>query len=238
MIGNLIGAGASLIGGLINRDSARRSANQTRDMALQQMQLQKDFAKSGIRWRVEDARKAGIHPLYALGANTTSYTPQSVSFGADTSLGNAFAQAGQDIGRAINSTRTGAERTDAFTKSVQAIQLTNAGLDTEAKRLQIELLKSQIQRSSGAQSSPPGPGDFVTPEDKIEENKPMNLGKRWYSNPAWSPSSAITDNYGEPGEWAYFGPKLIADLAYNIDHRGRQFGRYIWKDRYSGGSGW
>ena len=39
----------------------------------------KQFAKRGIQWRVHDAKKAGLHPLAALGAQTTSFSPSFVS---------------------------------------------------------------------------------------------------------------------------------------------------------------
>lgn len=39
--------------------------------------------QKGIQWRVEDAKKAGIHPLYALGANISSPTVTTGSTGSD-----------------------------------------------------------------------------------------------------------------------------------------------------------
>lgn len=59
---------------------------------------QERFAKQGIRWRVADAKKAGIHPLYALGANTHSASPVSV--------GSSLGAAGQNIDRALDAGRT------------------------------------------------------------------------------------------------------------------------------------
>lgn len=44
---------------------------------------QRRFAQAGIRWRANDAQKAGLHPLAALGATGASYSP-SYSFQADT----------------------------------------------------------------------------------------------------------------------------------------------------------
>lgn len=40
--------------------------------------LQREFAQMGIRWRVEDAKAAGLHPLYALGAQPIPVTPTQV----------------------------------------------------------------------------------------------------------------------------------------------------------------
>lgn len=96
-------------------------------------ELQKQFAKHGIRWRVEDAQKAGIHPLYALGAQTHSFAP--VHAGGD--IGSSLSTMGQDISGAVDATRTDPEKIDAYTQSLRALQLEKGGLENE-------LLKSQI----------------------------------------------------------------------------------------------
>lgn len=44
-----------------------------------QLQNQKEFAQNSIQWRVADARKAGLHPLAALGTIGTTYTPMDTS---------------------------------------------------------------------------------------------------------------------------------------------------------------
>ena len=48
------------IGAILGHDSERKNRN-----------LQEDFAKKGIGWRVADAKQAGLHPLAALGASTS-----------------------------------------------------------------------------------------------------------------------------------------------------------------------
>lgn len=241
MWGSLISAGASLAGGLLNRSAAQDAQQQTRENLDRQMQMQKDFAKSGIRWRVEDARKAGIHPLYALGANTPQYTPSSATFAADNSLGNSFAAAGQDIGRAINSTRTGAERESAFTRSMQNLQLQNAGLDLEIKKA---TLASAVQRNI-ANRTPPGPGiasdsfdPFKVPEaSKSEDRPPLMLGGvRVRTPPTTSPMKAWEDQFGDdgPGSWL----PQIAVLGHTYGHNMFEYGRRFIRGARSGGSGW
>lgn len=54
---------------------------------------QKEFAQMGIRWKVADAKAAGIHPLYALGANTVSFSPSYIEGGTD----NALSRMGQNL---------------------------------------------------------------------------------------------------------------------------------------------
>ena len=77
-----IGAGASIYG-----------TKRSEAMAEKNMAQQERFARQGIRWRVEDARAAGLHPLYAIGANTTQFSPVQ----ADTS---GYGRAGKQISSA------------------------------------------------------------------------------------------------------------------------------------------
>lgn len=64
------------------------------DVNQQQIDLAREFAKNGIQWRVEDAKKAGLHPLYALGAGATASPPQLLG-GGDYRSGTLPAQPGQ-----------------------------------------------------------------------------------------------------------------------------------------------
>lgn len=134
MLGSLISAGASLLGGLFQKKAQDKEADR-----------QREFAQSGIQWKVEDAKKAGIHPLYALGAQTTSYAPQSVG-------DSGISAAGQDISRAIDATRTSSQRVSAISKTVQDLQVTRLGLENE-------LLAAQIAKVRQAGGNPPMSGD-------------------------------------------------------------------------------
>lgn len=91
--GALIGAAATLGGGAMSSREAKRST-----------MMQKKFAQRGIQWRVKDAKAAGLHPLYALGAQLPTFTPVS------SGLGDSLAAAGQDIGRAVAARGTPTQR--------------------------------------------------------------------------------------------------------------------------------
>lgn len=141
MLGSaLIAAGGNILGGIL-------SGNQADKRADKQAALQKEFAQHGIRWKVEDAKAAGLHPLAALGAQTTSYAPVAVG-GSD--LGTGLAQAGQDVSRAINATRTSPERVDAYTKTVQDLNIQRMGLENQ-------LLGSQIAKINQTGTPPAMP---------------------------------------------------------------------------------
>lgn len=139
-----ISALGSVFGNKISSDAAAEQNEQNR-------KSQEEFAKMGIRWRVEDAKAAGIHPLAALGAQTVSYTP---SFVGDTSMGPgisaAMSQMGQGIERAIAAKQTEEER------ALKAAQLASINLDLEHKALQNKLLQNQV---TGSQVPPALPSD-------------------------------------------------------------------------------
>lgn len=130
-IGGAIGAAGSVVGGLLGQ-SASAQANE------QNYQAQKEFAQNGIRWRVADAKAAGLHPLAALGAQTPSYTPSA--FVGDTSwMGDAAQALGQGIGRAAEAKMTARERARERALSDQSV-----ALSMETKRLQNQYLETQI----------------------------------------------------------------------------------------------
>lgn len=130
-IGGAIGAAGSVVGGLLGQ-SASAQANE------QNYQAQKEFAQNGIRWRVADAKAAGLHPLAALGAQTPSYTPSA--FVGDTSwMGDAAQSLGQGIGRAAEAKMTAKERARERAVADQSV-----ALSMETKRLQNQFLETQI----------------------------------------------------------------------------------------------
>ncbi|UDN67507.1 DNA pilot protein [robinz microvirus RP_35] len=103
-------AAAKLAGDVMGVDSGRKSAHE-------QMDAQREFAQMGIRWKVEDAKAAGVHPLYALGAQTHSYSPVQVG---DQSVGRALGDFGQNLGRAYNANATREEQAENARQTAQA----------------------------------------------------------------------------------------------------------------------
>lgn len=128
------------------------------DQARKQAHLQKEFAQNGIQWKVEDAKKAGIHPLYALGANTMSYSP--------TTVGTDLAGVGQNLGRAIDSTRTEPQKIDAVQETLGRLAIERGGLENELLRQQIASSAIATTRQSAGSPTPAFPlaaGDYVIP---------------------------------------------------------------------------
>lgn len=212
-LGPALGAAASVVGGMFSRD-AQRDANAANAAAAQQnIKLQKQFAQEGIRWKVEDARAAGIHPLYALGASTNSFAPVSVGAVPESGLGAGIANAGQDLSRAINATRTGPERIEA--SAISKLQMEGLALDNDIKRA---TYASAVQRLQQNQNPPiPSVGGFEVPEaNKAEERQPlMALGNRVQTSPDTSPAKAWEDQLGDDVFSPGFLPNLIAMIKAN-----------------------
>lgn len=123
--------------------AAKRSERHAQSMFTQNANLQREFAKHGIQWRVADAKRSGIHPLAAVGASTHTASP--VALGADHS---GIARSGQDISRAMQT---------AFQGKSKQMQLYNAKvreLNIKNMELRNGLLASQIARNQQAGQVP------------------------------------------------------------------------------------
>lgn len=108
-LGGAIGGG--LLGGFMGGGSSKTAKKLAREQMDRAEALQREFAQNGIRWRVEDAKRAGVHPLYALGGPGASFNPSSVSVGGDQPPDfSGIASAGQSVARAFDKTRTEQER--------------------------------------------------------------------------------------------------------------------------------
>ena len=79
MWGDLIGAAGALGGAAIGAFGSNKASKRN-------AKLQKEFAQHGITWRVNDAKRAGIHPLYAIGAPAFSASP---SYTGDNYIGRS-----------------------------------------------------------------------------------------------------------------------------------------------------
>lgn len=151
MLPALIGAAAALGGSLLSNRANKSSAAASNAM-------QREFAQNGISWKVADAKKAGIHPLYALGASTSMPSPAVVQ----DSLGSALSESGQNISRAIQATRNEQDRKAA---EINADAIQARAEAREDAKLASQLKNDEVQRQYYAsqtarlnqQSNPPLP---------------------------------------------------------------------------------
>ena len=136
-----IQAGASLVGSAINGIMSGHSFDFQREMWDKNYNAQKEFAQNSMQWRVNDARKAGLHPLAALGQMGSSYTPTSVyDSGAD--VGSAVANAGTAIGNAMG--QIGMLKAEA--------ELESARLDNQLKMVDLQNKSNELIAGQNAKA--------------------------------------------------------------------------------------
>lgn len=217
--GNLVSAGVNAWSANENRESQER-------MAAQNIAMQREFAQQGIRWKVQDAQAAGLHPLAALGANTTSFSPVTVG-------STDFSSVGQDLGRAISAMKTSDERSEAIAEKTTKLALEKGSLEND-------LLRSQIRRLNSTGTGPGMPtarakkpdvivGNTISENAKVKEDDikqkaedhPQTktvrpFGYPLQSNPYFSDGQQFEDRYGESevGSTAKFIVNSLADHAY------------------------
>lgn len=243
MLGELISGGISLINGLFNRSSqekaneanlAQARANNAlqEKIAQQNLEQQREFAQQGIRWKVQDATAAGLHPLAALGSQVSSFSPISVGTSsadikpASLDLGSM----GQNIGRAIDAGSTGSERNarlqDAVSKLAGVMELERASLNNDLIRTQIAQTRSQI--GPPIPMPRPGPdrtvGGVAVKEDDIKqkaEDFPATkvvrpFGYPLQANPWFNDGQQFEDRYGdsEIGSTIKFAINTLADHVF------------------------
>lgn len=140
--GSLISGGSSLLGGILGGKSAEANMQK-------QLDYQASWNKHRIATTVRDAKAAGIHPLYALGAQTPSFAPVSVG---DTSGMSGLGDMGQGIARALDAMapQSAKATTVLATQSAQA-QIEGIRLDNDIKRAR---LASELATMSGTLQRP------------------------------------------------------------------------------------
>lgn len=169
LLGDIIGAGASLI-------AANKAANTQKDINNENIAQSREFAQTGIQWRVADAKAAGIHPLAAMGVPLASAPTLQVG---DTGVADAYARMGQSLGRAADAVLTREERNKK--QQLDALTLERASLENELLRSQI----SNVNRAnnptlpslSGDSTVLPGQSDGrvkIVPNELVSSDR---LGK-------------------------------------------------------------
>ncbi|AXH78104.1 MAG: DNA pilot protein [Microviridae sp.] len=140
--GGVVGGGLDILGGQLgaaqNRQSQRFSAD-----------LQREFAQHGIQWRIEDAARAGVHPLAAMGMMPASAQPLAIG---DVS-GEGFSRMGQKLSGAIDRVKSQEQKAfDVGALQLQAQQIKKSEMENES--IAIDL--AEKKRSSMTAAPPLG----------------------------------------------------------------------------------
>lgn len=144
-----------------------------------------------------DAEKAGIHPIYALGASPIQYTPQAVG-----DVGTQLMEMGQDISRAKMASMDRRERARALADLAgdRALARYRDGVlwdqQVAMNELDIQTRAAQLQRMQSP-DVPPAPQRFDTPGEH---------GGRFQPRPADPIAASVNEPSREAG--------IITDIGY------------------------
>lgn len=188
-----------LLGAAVAQSSSKRANAANMEIARQNMALQREFAQHGVRWKVEDAKQAGIHPLYALGASTTSFSPVN-AFQEASDVGHNLSNAGQSLSRAVDSTATKRER----------LELRAAAQQVQMNDIEIAKAQAELALLNQPASGPPMPGDL--PPYAVDGTfRRIRKGID-----AVSLDPPRVDEYGNP---VFYGPSTVVEPYRRTPHQ-------------------
>lgn len=214
--GSLIGGGSDLLGGFLDRSASK-------DLASRNYRDQKEFAQYGVRWRVDDAKAAGIAPLAALGANLHQYSPVTTG---SSGLGGAVSRAGQNIGRAVAAAMTPEERMHQYEMNYYArenAQLTNDWMRTQIADSQRRLMFPDAGMSGGfpdAGVTTEVPGPIEAYSQKPADWSGNVLSDAWHTT-SGPTAEEIERQYAEVPANIYGSIKSLIDGFYNAQRAAR-----------------
>jgi len=190
LIGSTVGA---LAGDLLQYDAAERSIDAQMQQAQRNIDMQREFAQHGVRWRVEDAKAAGVHPLFALGGSGAAFSPNPIVVGHENeALGRGISNMGQNLSRAIGAQETQEQR---LARELQ-MEAVLAGITKDyAQASYWQNMAANLRQGNKAGSPFPGSGDIQTQpfiRGTIEERKLEDIVKM-------NPSQFTSRDSGMPG---------------------------------------
>lgn len=172
-------------------------------------------SKKQIQTTVADAKKAGIHPLYAIGAGATgssSFIPGQSPWGdaaasGFSALGEYLTEdspAEKDLARRRKEQR---ERLDPINRT-NAVDEANIRLLDSQTAINMQKLRSNQDAGGAAQALVEGSlpkGDIGKTPGTVPQRPNFNLPwfGQWTPEESHTPAEALSDWGGEPVEWLY-----------------------------------
>lgn len=139
-----------------------------------------DFAQNSIQWKTEDAKKAGIHPLYAMGAST-----MNPSFSV---------QGGNEMGEAIR------DIANKLPSDLEALQKKNIEADIALKMARASEVAKRTQSLNSQQDSvilEDNPKPRKELHSKRQDIKTIIGGLMPDKSPGYIDANRIPERYGD-----------------------------------------
>lgn len=187
------------------------------EQRAENIQLQKEFAKNSLQWRVADAKAAGLHPLFGISGGGASFSPNPVTVSDSTSIS---ASPGQRIQERNNQQalpvseleKNQDARLERQSNNQHAETLSRIATDTANQRLlnaQADIVEKQYRDSLNAKTVATA---GINKERTVVKPTPTNPQDAWEIKPRevtqGTDSSGGTIAVGQPG--SAFEPVWIA----------------------------
>ncbi len=143
LTGSLLFAGGSaLLGGIGSWFNAKENRKAQSNANKSNYQAQKEFYQNSVGWRVADSKRAGVNPIYGLGADSASFSPSFQSVG-NSGIGDALNSVSQ-AGLAMSQIVAQRDMMEAQTKMYDA--------EARYKDAQIKTLEKSKESPNSAPS--------------------------------------------------------------------------------------
>lgn len=203
------GAGVNIMGSGFSFTDDETDYGRQDELYKQQLNDQIMFANNGIQWRVADAQKAGVHPVWALSGGGAAYSSPGISVGSRG--GSSFnATMGQDVSRAAASTMTPEQRL-----------LGEIELATAKNRLAMSEIELNNQRRGNSAQVGPGMPSSSIPGDMFAGD--------WSST---TPAQRVSHDLEDPSTTASAPSPMFEKFTFGGTDGGRET---VWLP--SGGKG-
>lgn len=149
MFGAIASAVGSAVGGILGANSQKDANAANMAFNREQFEYQKELHRNQLQWKVEDAKKAGLHPMAALGLSSMSFSPVSSNM-----QGNDYSWMG-DMGQALGAGYAAMKAKDknqqkqalALAEKQAALSLHNMELQNQSLELENEYQRFKLQQA-------------------------------------------------------------------------------------------
>ncbi len=162
---------------------------------------QKEFAQSGIQWRTDDARAAGVHPLFAMGANTTSFQP---GFNTGSAIGDTVRRLGRTAGSYLDKENKKLQN-DFIKEQIEASKYRRKADGYGAQQDGIKVLPINMENNPAAVRLEP-PTRIVAksrkdPHKQAGITPPWQKFKIYKDLSIWAPTEELSEMFESPAMW-------------------------------------
>lgn len=197
------GAFGGIASGVLGALGGALDASNNRDVTRMNQNWQREVYQNQLQWKVADARKAGLHPLAALGGG--AYAASNIASSPGSSYASSLGKVGQSIGDAFTAYMTRDEAAAlAASEKLKADEKAAADVGlVKAQTAYYNGLAQQAQRKSPHQLTSPSssgiPGSYTTRPDSPYASADTTYAVRDYGD-GWYDINLSSDAQQELGD--------------------------------------